>query len=382
VSPVISRQSSVQISAIERFVQECVVPFEQGLAQVESELSADAMPVRGDAIHLQVEALFDQSQAACREFTAAHKDDAELLAQARKLFLERTAPWFDQSWIAHRSRSKPSGFPGDFLMLVKLYEQTTPARGIGGYLDLCIQDLPLARAVRARLKCAREFLLDALRSRTGTVRVLDIASGPCREFENWPVLGHNTEVEIVAMDSDPAAIEYVQTHIAPRLPETTRLRSVRHNALRTRSAESTIRQFGRFDLIYSVGLCDYLTDEHLIAMFAAWRETLQEGGLLYIAFKDTLEYDHTPYQWHLDWYFYQRTQDDVLELYRAAGFDVDALEIRRDATGIITNYIYADQPSTIRRVDTAQAAEPRAPKTASVGTRISEDASESAELRQ
>lgn len=376
MSPVISRQP-VSVSAIDRFVQDCIVPLEQGLSQIESELAADAMPVRGDEFHIRVAALFEQSQAACREFDALHQGDAELVAQARKLFLERSAPWFDQSWIAHRSRSKPSGFPGDYEMLIKLYQQTTPARGVGGYLDLCIQDLPLARAVRARLNCAREFLLEALQSRSGTVRILDIASGPCREFENWPALASNTEVEVVAMDSDPAALEYVRTQIASQLPAGTRLRPVRHNALRTRSAEATIRQFGRFDVIYSVGLCDYLTDDHLIALFSAWRETLQEGGMLYIAFKDTVEYDHTPYQWHLDWYFYQRTQADVLALYRAAGFEVDSLEISRDATGIITNYVYLDQASSIRRVDAPHTAEPRAPKSRSVGTKVSVDASES-----
>lgn len=383
MSPVMSHQSPIPASALDRFVQECIVPLEQGLAQVESELSPEAVPVRGDDFHRRVARLFEESQAACREFDALHQGEAALIADAKKLFLERTAPWFEQSWIANRSRTKPSGFPGDYDMLIKLYEQTTPARGVGGYLDLCIQDLPLACAVRARLDCARRFLLEALESRTGTVRILDIASGPCREFEAWPELDGNKEVEIVAMDSDPSALQHVQTQIATRLPATTRLRPVRHNALRTRSAEATIRQFGRFDLIYSVGLCDYLTDDHLIGLLAAWRDTLQEGGVLYVAFKDTLEYDHTPYQWHLDWYFYQRTHEDVLKLYRAAGFEVENLEISRDATGIITNYVYLDQTSTLRRVDAPHAAEPRAPKSRSVGTRpnvgVAEDASGSSE---
>jgi SAM-dependent methyltransferase len=334
----------------------------KGLAQLESELSPESVPVRGDNFHLRTAALFEQSQAACCDFQAMNQDDEALVAEAKKLFLEATAPWFDRSWIAHRSRSKPSGFPGDYEMLIKLYQQTTPARGVGGYLDLCIQDLPLACAVRARMECARDFLLRSIEPRTGTVRVLDIASGPCREFENWPVTGGNTQLEVVAMDSDPLALEYVRTQVATQLPESVRLTPVRHNALRTRSSKATIQQFGRFDLIYSVGLCDYLTDAHLIALLSAWRETLQEGGVLYVAFKDTVEYDHTPYQWHLDWYFYQRTHDDVLALYRAAGFDVDALEISRDDTGIITNYVYHDQPANVRRVDAPHAAEPRTSK--------------------
>lgn len=359
MSPLHLRQAARDTSSLDQFVRQCLRPFESGLVHLESEIAPDALPVRGDQFHLKAAALLEQSQAACREFEAANEHDPQLVAEAKKLFLEATAPWFEQSWIAQRSRSKPSGFAGDFEMLRKLYEQQTPARGLGGYLDLWIQDLPLARAVRARLACARRFLLSSLESRTGTVRILDIASGPCREFENWPVAGCDQSIEIVAMDSDPLALEYVRTQVANHLPETVHLRPVRHNALRTRSAKATVQQFGKFDLIYSVGLCDYLTDDHLIALLSAWRDTLQEGGVLYVAFKDTLEYDHTPYQWHLDWYFYQRTHADVLSLYRAASFEVDALDISRDATGIITNYIYRDQPSRIRRVDVAHASEPR-----------------------
>lgn len=347
---------------LDRFAQLCISPLVNGLAQLESDIEPEAVAVRGDQFHMRVAALFEQSQAVCREFEAMNQGDVGLIAAAKKLFLEATAPWFDRSWIAHRSRSKPSGFPGDFEMLVKLYQQKTPSRGIGSYLDLCIQELPLARAVRARMQCARNFLLRSIEARTGTVRVLDIASGPCREFEDWPVTNGDTQIEVVALDSDPLALEYVRSEVAPQLPDSVRLRPVRHNALRTRSAKATIQQFGRFDLIYSVGLCDYLTDEHLIGLLSAWRDTLQEGGSLYVAFKDTLEYDHTPYQWHLDWYFYQRTHADVLALYRASGFDVESLDISRDGTGIITNYVYHDRRAT-RRVDAPHAVEPLSHKT-------------------
>jgi SAM-dependent methyltransferase len=191
-------------------------------------------------------------------------------------------------------------------------------------------------------------------SRDSDVRILDIACGPCREYRDWPERGNGSKVEIVAMDNDPIALEYVSDNVANRLTEATSLRAVRYNALRTKSASATIRNFGKFDVIYSVGLCDYLSDAHLIGMLGAWRETLQDGGVLYVAFKDTERYDKTPYQWHLDWFFVQRTQTDVLNLFRAAGFNVDVMETTPDRTGIIINFIHRTPTQPLQRMDIAE----------------------------
>ncbi len=341
------------------------------LERLSQEIPSDHVPERGDSYHQRVQLLWDESQALCRRFEADNAGEPERILQQQAAFRERTAPWFSQSWIAQRARSKPSGFAGDFEMLVKLYDQKTPARGIGGYLDLCIQDLPLARAVRARLASARATLLQEIAARSGSIRILDIASGPCREYLDWPECGKETSVEVVAMDNDLEALAYVASHVCPQLPRNTALKPVRYNALRTRSSETTIEAFGKFDIVYSVGLCDYLTDEHLIRLLGAWNEVLNEGGMLYIAFKDTLQYDKTPYQWHLDWFFYQRTLEDVLQLYFAAGFDTSQFVIDRDATGIIITFLSRKQSLNRLRFDAAHAPRRRTVATTPVESKSS-----------
>jgi len=347
-----------KLESVQRFFEEDVALFKQRLSEIDAEVADDAVPVVNDAIHQRVLAAFTDSQTACREFEKSHLDDPQVVKDVQEGFRIETDPWFSKSWIANRARTKPSGFAGDFEMLVKLYEEATPARGLGAYLDLCISDLPLARAVRARMTSAREFLMDDISARSGDVRILDIACGPCREYRDWEgVEGKN--LEVVAMDNDPIALDYVKNQVMPNLPFSTVLRPVRYNALRTRSAKTTTKNFGKFDIIYSVGLCDYLTDEHLIKMFSAWHETLEEDGVLLIAFKDTEQYDHTPYQWHLDWFFYQRTVQDVLDLYENAGIDTGAMELTRDTTGIITNFVSRRNPTKSFRVDGAQ--QPAAP---------------------
>jgi len=331
-------RSASAVDRANRFFAEDVAEFCRKLTLLERDLGPEAVPEPGNWVDDRVQEALWESYAACRRVECDLQDDPEFVRELQQAFRQETAHWFERSWIAHRSRTKPSGFPGDYEMLLGLYKYQTPARGIGGYLDLCILDLPLARAVRARLQAARRFLLDQRSERDGTMRVLDIASGPCNEYRDWPASDRGS-TEIVAMDTDPLAIDYVNREVVPELPAGVTLNPVRYNAIRTRNAQVNVEKFGRFDLIYSVGLCDYLTDDCLIDMLSAWRQTLSADGVLYVAFKDAERYGKEPYQWHLDWYFYQRTPRDCERLYQQAGSDLSQLEMNRDATGIIMNFI-------------------------------------------
>lgn len=348
---------SRQLQSAVEFFSQSVAQLRNTLTQLAAEIPTDAAPQRGDVYHQRTLAAFEQSRIDCGDFSRQHADDPDFIKETQKHFLEQTNPEFMQSWFAHRARTKPNGFVGDYDMLSKIYDEKTPVTGFAAYLDLVLGDMTLPCAVRGRLKAAREFLTEEISSRTGKVRILDVASGPCREYLNWPRFTQQ-EVEVVAMDTDPQALGFVQTNVCPNVTEGTTLIPVRYNALRTSVSAATIKQFGKFDIIYSVGLCDYLTDEQLIRMFVAWKETLNEGGTMFVAFKDCERYDHIPYQWHLDWFFYQRTLEEAKGLFVKAGIAEDALQITRDETGVILNFVYRSPSPAFRRVDSAQAIAP------------------------
>lgn len=329
--------------------------FTRDLSLIEKDIAASKTSGIDEHVYSRIYDVMQSSIEACREFESLYGGDKELLRATQLLFLKETNPYFSQSWIAGRSRSKPSGFPGDYEMLCKLYFDPMQSTGIGAYLDQIIMNVPLACAVRGRLEMARKFLTQEIETRRGShepVRILDIASGPCREYMNWP--SQLPAIDVVAMDSDPRAIEYVNTTVATQMPKPSRLSSIQYNAFRTRSPEATIQKFGKFDIIYSVGLCDYLTDDVLVKLLSAWHETLSDNGVLFVAFKDTIRYDQTVYQWHLDWFFYQRTVKDVLTLYEQAGFDLGNIETTRDETGIITGYFTRRDRMPNLRVDSAE----------------------------
>jgi hypothetical protein len=118
-----------------------------------------------------------------------------------------------------------------------------------------------------------------------------------------------------------------------------------------KSAEATRRLFGASDIIYSIGLSDYLTDAAMIGILEGWRKSLANEGVLLVAFKDGPRYDRIEYQWLLDWHFFQRTEDDCRSLFQQAGFDMTALEMTRDATGVIMNFVARAQNAEVRLDD-------------------------------
>lgn len=341
---------------LQGFFDRDVAQLKIGLESISRELDAAEEPTNSS--HLQdVAELLLKSCDDCRRVEDDLAEHPESIASVQEAFRRETAPWLSQSWFANRAQTKPTGFPGDCMMLATLYDQQIHTRGLGGYIDAVLMTLPLAVAVRERMKTAREFLKDEVASCDGDLRILDIASGPCREFVNWTEQPENGRVFVTCLDTDTEALNFVRRNVVPTAAGIEQMRLERYNALRTKSAKATERYFGRFDILYSVGLADYIPDASLIAMLNGWRLSVDDGGVVYVAFKDCREYDKTPYQWHLDWHFYQRTEEDCRRLLAAAGFDLANVVTERDASGIILHFFCPVGTANRRvRLDAAEAA--------------------------
>jgi extracellular factor (EF) 3-hydroxypalmitic acid methyl ester biosynthesis protein len=166
-------------------------------------------------------------------------------------------------------------------------------------------------------------------------------------------------VHVTCVDSDAGALEYVRRHVSTTSSPNVDFTFRQYNALKLRSAETMIEQFGRQDIIYSVGLADYIPDRLLVPMLASWKEALNPGGCVYVAFKDKNRYDKVEYQWLMDWHFLQRDEHDCARLLERAGYEMDLVQCHRDSTGVILNYLtYAKAPS-IRRVDPVSECDPK-----------------------
>src|SRR5690606_19762114 len=134
--------------------------------------------------------------------------------------------------------------------------------------------------------------------------IMNVACGAAREFTAGFEAVADREIDVTLIDNDTQALEFVQTKVAASIPANISINYVRYNALRMTKATANVERFGRPDIIYSVGLCDYIPDEYLVPMLRGWRETLSPGGVVYVAFKDKHLYEAAEYQWMVDWYFF------------------------------------------------------------------------------
>lgn len=329
-------------SSLEQMFQKDVPDFTKALEKLDTQLGPDAIPpaafTRGNPILDELTNAIQTSVLACHDVEAELGLGTPELAKAQARFREVIAPWFNKSWFMHRGLSKPRGYPGDYELLTGIYEARARSTGLGGYLDLYFLDTDLARAVVGRAASVKEFLTAEADRRSGDISVVNVACGPCREFINGLDLPDGCHMQVTCVDYDEAALDHVRTHVQPHTGWGLDLQPVRHNALRMINGEANIRKFGRPDIVYSVGLCDYIPDRMLISMLRGWREMLADGGVVFVAFKDCRRYDKTEYQWHVDWHFYQRTEADCRRLFLEAGYEVEGLSMTRDESEVIMNF--------------------------------------------
>jgi len=337
---------------IESFFSEHVPQYTNALADFEHRLEGDDHP-HNDRAAAQLTQCITQSLDVCSQLEKEIAGDPKLLKEAQVRYREAIWPWFGKSWFMRRAFTKPRGYPGDYELLSALYDRRPKSRGIGGYLDRHFLNSTLGRGVCARLRAVRQFLQAEVARRGGKANILNVACGPAREYLNDFLIAEAADVRITCLDNDTEALDFVRDNVAPQMTSRVDLRFLRYNALRMISGKVNADKFGRSDIIYSVGLCDYIPDDYLVPMLRGWRESLAEGGVVYVAFKDCELYDKTEYQWPIDWFFYQRTYEDCRRLFVEAGFDTDEMEVTRSEMAVIVNFIGRTKAPSLVRVDGA-----------------------------
>jgi extracellular factor (EF) 3-hydroxypalmitic acid methyl ester biosynthesis protein len=339
---------------IAAFFNQHVPEFTQRLEAFDRQIGPESLP-HSDQIVEDLTHCINRSLAVCAELEQQlAAEDTSVVKDTQRRYREAIWPWFGKSWCMQRALTKPRGYPGDAVLLTAIYEGVAKSRGLGGYLDRYFLNTTLGRAVPARMWEARRFLMEELDQRRGRVHVMDVACGSCREYLGGFESSAERETTFTCIDNDPETLEFAKEQTQAALIRSgISSKFTRYNALRMVSGDSNVRRFGRADVIYSVGLCDYIPDEYLIPLLAGWRETLNPGGVVYVAFKDMKLYDKTEYQWLTDWYFFQRTTEECRQLFASAGYDMSGVTMTRDPIGVIINFICRDKAPALR-VDPAQ----------------------------
>jgi len=236
-------------------------------------------------------------------------------------FRSRLGELLNQSPFSCRSYEKPLGYAGDYEMMNMLYYN----QGLGQSLFArCLQayiiQMPGGRAVRNRAHYLHSQILALLERRKDDdrpIKIMSVAAGPAMEmqliFQN-EMPDAVDRLELHLLDQDIQSLKFAQRRLRALI-----LRSGR-NCI-TRLHHCTIKQVIKegldeqgFDLIYSAGLFDYLSEP--VAYMTARRlfSPLERGGHLIIGNFAVTSPSRFCMELFWDWRLVYRSVDEMQHL--------------------------------------------------------------------
>ena len=260
-------------------------------------------------------------------------DDSRIMDEQKKHFRSLVGTWAYKSPIVRRAFEKPCGYPADFSLLEAIYDNWPQARGgIGLYFDRYFLNNPYVVAVRSRKDRFCEILTREIRQHTrGTLRIFAVACGPCREIRDIPPAafkGH--KVHCTCLDRDEQALSFARGATAS-LPAEVSFHFVKEDVMELSKEPYPTGRFLAQDLIYSVGLIDYLPDRSLKSFVRFFFGLLKPGGRLVLTHKNKEKnFSPLPPDWFCDWRFVARSKDEVMHLFYSAGIEGFAPAVSAD----------------------------------------------------
>ncbi len=274
----------------------------------------------------------------CREYVAwlgalneyylrlepAHGDGIK--AYARALL----HPYILEAPVISRCYEKPLGYAGDYVVMTYLYWRRFEGHSLFAkavHRASCWQEGSVAVRQRKDLLCDR--IITKIRAQAGRstapVRILSVAAGPAQELYEL-LQGRDlpdVPIEFVLFDQDKQALTLAQTRLLSILQRrklsTVSFQFVNDSIKSFLKGQSTVGEQGRFDIIYTAGLFDYLRED-LGARLCSWfAGNLAEDGICYIGNFST----RNPSRWSMEhlyeWYLLHRTEEDMLRIAEMAG---------------------------------------------------------------
>ncbi len=263
------------------------------------------------------------------------------MKRIKQVFREIAGCWFYKSPILKMAYDKPRGYPGDYKLFEIIYDKKPLAEdnSLGFYWDNYFLNNGYAQAARSRKNKMKNILQDLIEnSDLTTIKLLNIACGPSREIRELlcdPYLSLRKNLIFTGLDNDEEALKFSQSKLG-NLPPNIKLRLLNENVLNISRDRKYYDIIGKQDIIYILGLTEYLPDRIFKKLIHFLSQLLNDKGMLVITYKDEgITFPSLPPEWLCDWAFIKRDRDDLITAAKELGEDKFSLKVEREGTGTI-----------------------------------------------
>jgi extracellular factor (EF) 3-hydroxypalmitic acid methyl ester biosynthesis protein len=236
---------------------------------------------------------------------------------------ETTLRYLPQTMQAEALERK-HGYSGDFEIIDHIYTRHTAPDPKQRLWDLYFHAQAAPVAVRNRKAYFQQVMRDHLAAAGGRMDVLNVASGPCRDLREFFVDHPDSAVNVDCVDMDARAIEYGRRLCTPWLA---RIQFHHRNVLKHVPTRA-------YDLVWSAGLFDYLSDRLVVHLLGALLKVVKPGGEVVIGnfsdFNPSRDFMEIFGHWHLR----HRSKETLLTLAVQAGGDPAQTQVLWEPEGV------------------------------------------------
>jgi hypothetical protein len=261
----------------------------------------------------------------------------------KKLFIHRIRKLFMRKEYSEWSISKPLGYAGDFKIIDAIYQNNPTTLGFDRLFDNYYMMSAIAVGVRNRKEDFKRLIINyANNFSKSPMAIMNLASGPGRDVREILISEDlcNKNIYFDCYDNDERALEF-SSKLIRGFGE--KVNFIKVNALRL-TATDNIRSLikNRYDLIYSTGLFDYLSDKILLRFIPNLKKLLKPRGILAVAnVGDKYSNPSVHYmEWAGDWNLIYRRDDAFKDIFIKSGFDKSKIRLQYEQQGIM-QYVIA-----------------------------------------
>ncbi len=266
------------------------------------------------------------------ELRTADTATAEALCSRMR---EALLPIMRRSENGWRWYEKPRGYAGDFATIARMYDDDARGHGVDQLLDRCFLDFPAVVAVQNRRGLLTREIARTLRScgDAGPARVTSLACGPAREvFDSFARIDDPRALAVTLVDFDREALAYCEAERTAR-DLGPQIALVSANLIHVAVGRLALALEPQ-DLIYSIGLIDYLKDDLVVALLDWIHDSLAPGGRVIVGNFHPSNPTRAIMDHLLEWKLFHRDEEAMHRLARRSKFGADCSSIQFEDRGI------------------------------------------------
>lgn len=242
------------------------------------------------------------------------------LRQATKDYTELVlTPEMRQGAIWDRGYTKPLGYPGDYVVMNHVYSGERVGDDVYGMLIHQL-GLEVAECIDTRMQVVRRHIGDVVSTRgQGRVaKILSLGCGSAREVELFLAGQHlsGKRAEFTLIDQEEEALRYAYDKTYPYVVGSKGQLGVQCMHLSFTEIlrwTNGVTELQPQDLIYSVGLIDYLAERRAKALVHSLYTTLAPGGLMIIGNMNKTPLSNLwPMEFIADWSLEYRDESQMM----------------------------------------------------------------------